>query len=184
MLNEMKSRIAENKNEKPEIISGIKEMIDKSTAVYLTDYSGITVEDINDIRNQFRKEQVQYKVFKNTLFKRALHESGKYAKLADHLVGMTGYAFASENNPVVPAKIIKKYFDEKQKLALKACYIEDQYYDGNRLAELASLPSKKEIIAGILGSINSPASGIVGAINAVMRDLVSVIDEISKKQAA
>jgi large subunit ribosomal protein L10 len=173
-----------NKNEKPEIISGIKEMINDSVAVYLTDYSGITVEDISEIRNQFRKEGVKYKVFKNTLFKRALDESGKYDKLADHLVGMTGYAFASEHNPIIPAKIIKKYFDEKQKLALKACYIENQYYDGTRLNELASLPSKKEIIAGILGSISSPASGIVGAINAVMRELVSVIDEISKKKAA
>ena len=120
------------KNEKPEIVSEIKEMIEQSTAVYLTDYSGITVADINEIRNQFRKEGVNYKVFKNTLFKRALDESGKYDKLQIILVGMTGYAFASENNPVAPAKIIKKYFDEKQKLALKACYIEDQYYDGSK----------------------------------------------------
>ncbi len=173
-----------NKNEKPEIVSEIKEMIEKSTAVYLADYSGITVEDINGIRNQFRKEGVKYKVFKNTLFKRALDESGKYDKLVDHLVGMTSYVFASENSLVAPAKIIKKYFDENQKLALKACYIENQYYDGSKLNELASLPSKKELIASILGSLNSPASGIVGAINAVMRDLVSVIDEISKKKAA
>ena len=173
-----------DKNEKPEIVSEIKEMIDESTAVYLTDYSGITVEDINDIRNQFRKEGVKYKVFKNTLFKRALNETGKYDKLGDHLVGMTSYVFASENSPIAPAKIIKKYFDANQKLALKACYIEDQYYDGSKLGDLASLPSKKEIIASIMGSLNSPASGIVGAINAVMRDLVSVIDEISKKKAA
>ena len=97
---------------------------------------------------------------------------------------MTGYVFADENSPVVPAKIIKKYFDDNQKLALKACYIEDQYYDGSRLTDLASLPSKKELIAGILGSLNAPVSGIVGVINAVVRDLVSVIDEISKKKAA
>jgi large subunit ribosomal protein L10 len=173
-----------NKNVKPEVISEIKEMIDESTAIYLTDFSGISVEDINDIRNQFRKEGVKYKVFKNTLFKRALDKSEKYNKLSDHLVGMTGYVFASENSPVAPAKIIKKYFDDNQKLALKACYIENQYYDGSKLSELASLPSKKEIIASILGSLNAPASGIVGAINAVMRDLVSVIDEISKKKAA
>lgn len=173
-----------NKNEKAEIVSEVKEMIDNSSAIYLTDYSGISVADISDIRNQFRKEGVKYKVFKNTLFKRALNESGKFDKLADHLVGMTGYVFASEENPVVPAKIIKKYFDDTQKLSLKACYIEDQYYDGSRLAELASLPSKKEIIAGILGSISAPASGIVGVINAVMRDLVSVVDQISKKEAA
>jgi large subunit ribosomal protein L10 len=172
-----------NKNEKDEIVSSVKEMIDNSTAVYLTDYSGITVSDISNIRNEFRKEGVKYKVIKNTLFKRALDESGKYSQLADHLVGMTGYAFASDN-PVAPAKIIKKYFDNSQKLALKACYIETQYYDGSKLNELATLPSKGEIIAGILGSLQSPASGIVGAINAVFRDLVSVVDEISKKKAA
>jgi large subunit ribosomal protein L10 len=172
-----------NKDEKEEIISQVKEMIDNSTAVYLTDYSGISVSDISGIRNEFRKEGVKYRVIKNTLFKRALDESGKYSQLTDHLEGMTGYAFAS-NNPVAPAKIIKKYFDTKQKLALKACYIETQYFDGSKLNELADLPTKEEIISGILASIQSPASGIVGAINAVFRDLVSVVDEISKKKAA
>jgi large subunit ribosomal protein L10 len=172
-----------NKNEKTEIIAEVKEMIDKSSAVYLTDYSKITVADINNIRNEFRKEGVEYKVFKNTLFKRALDESGKFEKLSGHLVGMTGFAF-TKDNPVAPAKVIKKYFDVSQKLALKACYIEDQYYEGKSLNELANLPTKPEIIAGILGSLSSPASGIVGAINAVIRELVSVVDEISKKQAA
>ena len=171
-----------NKDEKTEIISEVKEMIENSSAIYLTDYSGITVADISTIRNEFRKEGVRYKVIKNTLFKRALEEAGKYDKLADHLIGMTGYAFASDN-PVAPAKIIKKYNDISQKLSLKACYIENQYYDGNKLNEIASLPSKNDIIAGILGCINSPASGIVGTINAVFSNLVSVIDQISKKAA-
>ena len=172
-----------NKNEKAEIIEEAKQLINQSSAVYLTDYSSINVADISDIRNQFRKEGVKYKVFKNTLFKRALVESGRFEKLADHLEGMTGYAFAS-TNPVAPAKIIKKYFDTSQKFALKACYIETEFYDSGKLNELASLPTKQELIAGILGGLNSPASGIVGAISAVMRDLVSVVDEISKKQAA
>jgi len=172
-----------NKNEKSEVISNIKEMIEKSSAVFVTDFNGINVADITAIRNEFRKEGVRYRVIKNTLFKRAIDETGKYSQLKEHLVGMAGYAFASAN-PVAPAKIIKKYFDDKQKLALKACYIEDQFYSGNQLNQLATLPTKSEIIAGILGSINAPASGIVGAINAVMRDLVSVIDEISKRQAA
>lgn len=174
---------AGGKDEKAEVVSELKEMIENSSAIFLTDYTGIDVADINEIRNQFRKEGVKYKVYKNTLFKRAIVESGKYEKLAEHLVGMTGYAFASEN-PVAPAKIIKKYFDEKQKLSLKACYVENQYFQGENLNELAALPSKNDIIAGILGSLNAPASGIVGAINAVMRDLVSVIDEISKREAA
>ncbi len=172
-----------NKNEKAEIIAEAKELIQNSSAVFLTDYSNISVADITELRNQFRKDGVKYKVFKNTLFKRALTESGKFEKLAEHLVGMTGFAFAS-TNPVAPAKIIKKFNDTSQKFALKACYIETQYYDGSKLNQLASLPSKDELIAGIIGSLNSPASGIVGSISAVVRDLVSVIDEVSKKKAA
>ena len=172
-----------NKNEKTELIAEAKELIQKASAVYLTDYSKINVSDISEIRNQFRKDGVTYRVFKNTLFKRALVESGKFEKLADHLEGMTGFAFAS-TNPVAPAKVIKKYNDTSQKFPLKACYIETQYYDGSKLKELSELPSKEEVIAGILGSLNSPASGIVGSIAAVIRDLVSVIDEVSKKKAA
>jgi large subunit ribosomal protein L10 len=172
-----------NKNEKAELIAEAKELIQNASAVYLTDYSMINVSDISEIRNQFRKDGVKYRVFKNTLFKRALVESGKFEKLADHLEGMTGFAFAS-TNPVAPAKIIKKYNDTSQKFPLKACYIETQYYDGKKLKELAELPTKEEVIAGILGSLNSPASGIVGSISAVIRDLVSVIDEVSKKKAA
>lgn len=172
-----------NRNEKSDIVSEVKEMIDNSTGIFLTNYSGNNVEDISDLRTAFRKEGVKYKVFKNTLFKRALEETGKYDKLSDHLVGMTGFAFASEN-PIAPAKIIKKYIDNNKKLSLKGCYVEDEYFDGSELNKLASIPSKNELVASILGSIMAPASGIVGAINAVMRDLVSVIDEISKTKAA
>ena len=172
-----------NKTEKTEVISSVKEMIRNSSAVYLTDYSGINVEDISKLRGEFRKEKVKYKVIKNTLFKRALEELGKYDKLADHLVGMTGYVFATDN-PVAPAKIIKKYYDEKQKLSLKACYIENQFYEGTKLNMLATLPSKNDLIAGILSSLKSPASGIAGVLNAVARDLANVVDQVAKQKAA
>jgi large subunit ribosomal protein L10 len=172
-----------NRNEKSEIISEIKELLESSTAVYLTDYHGINVEDISSLRNQFRNEGVRYKVFKNTLVKRALNEIGKYDRIADHLVGMTGFAFTT-TNPIAPAKIINKYFGDKEKLSLKACYVEGEYFDGNQLKTLATLPTKNELIASIMGSLNSPVSGIVGAINAVMRDLVNVVDQISQREAA
>jgi large subunit ribosomal protein L10 len=172
-----------NKNEKSEIISEIKELFESSSAVYLTDYHGINVEDISSLRTQFRNEGVRYKVYKNTLVKRALDEIGKYDKIADHLTGMVGFAFTT-TNPIAPAKIINKYFGDKEKLSLKACYVEGEYFDGSQLKTLATLPTKKELIAGIMGSLNSPVSGIVGTINAVMRNLVSVVEQISKREAA
>jgi len=107
-----------NRNEKSEIISEIKELLESSTAVYLTDYHGINVEDISSLRNQFRNEGVRYKVFKNTLVKRALNEIGKYDKIADHLVGMTGFAFTTSNplhrqKSSVNILVIKKNFLSK-----------------------------------------------------------------------
>jgi len=169
-----------NKTEKEEVVSKVKDIIAESNAVYLTDYSGIAVDEINDLRNEFRKEGVKYKVIKNTLFSRALSETGKFEKLSEHLEGMTGFAFTTDD-PVAPAKIIKKFFDNTKKLSLKACYIEDQFYDGAQLRTLASLLTKTEVIASVLSSINAPITGVVGAINAVMRDLVNVVDQISQR---
>jgi large subunit ribosomal protein L10 len=171
------------KEEKGEIIEQIKELVQNSSGMFLVNYSGVNVADINKIRSEFIKEGVKYKVLKNTLFKKALDEVGGYEKFNAQLVGMIGVAFAGDNF-VAPAKIIKKYFDEKQKLSFKGCYIESTYYGADQLNTIASMPTKNEIMAGIVGSIAAPASGIVGAINAVIRDLVSVIDEVGKKKAA
>lgn len=172
------------KNEKAEIISEIQEKLKSSSAVYLVDYSRITVSEISELRREFLKEGVSYKVYKNTLFQKALEGLDKYPEFAKELTGMTGYIFANDNNYISPAKIIKKFSEDKKKFYFKGCYIENQFYGSDKLDVLASMPSKNEVIAGIIGSIASPASGIVGAINAVMRDLVSVIDEISKKKVA
>lgn len=172
-----------NKAEKGEVIEQIKELIQNSSAMFLVDYRGVNVADINKLRSSFRKDGVTYKVLKNTLFKKALQQIGGYEKFDDLLVGMIGVAFAGENF-VAPAKIIKKYNDDSQKLTFRGCYLDSAFYGAEQLATIASMPTKEEIIAGIIGSVAAPASGIVGAINAVMRDLVSVIDEVAKKKAA
>ncbi len=171
------------KSEKVEIIEEIKELVKNSSGMFLVNYSGVNVADINKLRSSFIKDGVKYKVLKNTLFKKALEQLGGYEKFNDQLVGMIGVAFAGENF-VAPAKVIKKYFDETGKFSFKGCYIETAYYGADQLNTIASMPTKEEIMSGIVGSIAAPASGIVGAINAVIRDLVSVIDEVSKKKAA
>ncbi len=172
-----------NKTEKEELVAQISEHLNQSTAVFLVDYSGINVADINQLRREFLKEGLTYKVFKNTLFKKSITDLEKFDKFGDLLEGMNGFIFTGENY-VAPAKIIKKYFDKEQKFKLKGCYIEDQYFDGDKLDVLASMPTKDEVMASIVGSIAAPASGIVGAISAVIRDVVGVIDAISKREAA
>ncbi len=172
-----------NKTEKEEIISQIEEMLGNSTAVYLVDYHGVDVADISKLRRDFRKEEVSYKVFKNTLFKRAYDKVGGYEKFDDLMVGMTGVVFTGENY-IAPAKIIKKYFDDKKKFVFKGAYIESEFYSGDKLDTLASMPTKEEVMASIVGSVAAPATNLVGVIGAVARDIVSIVDQISKKEAA
>lgn len=176
-----------NKEQKVTAVQEIKDMIDSSEAMYFTDFSGLTVEEVNELRKEFYKAGVKYKVVKNTLTVRALKESGKYSshleKLTESLNGPTGVVFAT-TNPVAPAKIIKKFFDKIEKPKLKVAVVENEMYGSKNLYTLALLPTKEEVISSILSSIDAPASGIVGSINAAMRDLFSVIEEVGKKQAA
>jgi len=176
-----------DKGKKQEIIDEIKELMNGSTALYLTDFKGMTVAQVDELRSDFFKSNVKYKVVKNTLALRALKDTEKYSQFADNLdeflVGPTGIVFASED-PVAPAKILKKYFSKIEKPKFKVAVVDNQFYGSDKLNELASLLSKEELISGILSSLDSPVSGIVGTLNAVIRDLSSVIEEVAKKKAA
>lgn len=176
-----------NKEQKAESVKEIKELIESSEAMYFTDFAGLTVEEVNELRKEFYKSDLKYKVVKNTLTVRALKESEKYSahieRLDEILHGPTSIVFAYKN-PVAPAKILKKFADKIDRPKLKIAIVENEVYDSKQLNSLASLPSKEEIISSILGSLDSPASGIVGSINATMRDLFSVIEEVGRKNAA
>ena len=176
-----------NKEQKAESVREIKELIESSEAMYFTDFAGLTVEEVNELRQDFYKSDLKYKVVKNTLTSRALKESEKYSshleKLDEILHGPTSIVFAYKN-PVAPAKILKKFADKLDRPKLKLAIVENEVYDSKQLNTLASLPSKEEIISSILGSLDSPASGIVGSINATMRDLFSVIADVGCKNAA
>jgi large subunit ribosomal protein L10 len=108
---------------------------------------------------------------------------GGYDGVNERLVGPTGVAFAFDD-PVAPAKIIQKFRQKHEKLSLKVCVIEKQVYGGDRLAEIARMPTRKEMMSSIVGSIQAPLAGVPSVVQAVLRDLVSVIGELEKKKAA
>jgi large subunit ribosomal protein L10 len=171
------------RSEKEQIIAEVKDKISRAKGMYFADFSGITVEEITELRRDFRKSNIDYRVVKNTLARKALETMSGYDKVIPKLIGHTGIAFGYDD-PVAPAKIIKKFRDKYNKFNVKVCVVEQQVFGGTQLDEIAKLPSRKELIASILGSVQAPISGIVGAINGVMRELVYVIDAIEKKKAA
>lgn len=171
------------RSEKEQIIAEVTEQLSRAKSMYFADFTGITVEQINELRREFRKSNIDYRVVKNTLAKKALENVTGYDKVYDKLVGPTAIAIGFDD-PVAPARIMKKFRDKHQKLNVKVCVLEHQVYEGTQLDYIAKLPSRNELIAGILGSIQAPVTGVVGVLAAVMRDLVSVIDAIEKKKAA
>jgi large subunit ribosomal protein L10 len=151
--------------------------------MFFTDFTGLTVEQATELRREFHKAGVDYRVVKNTLIQKALEQVTGYDGVYGKLAGPTGVAFAFED-PVVPARIIQKFSEKHKRLSLKVCVLEHQVFEGSRLAELAKLPSRKEVMASILGSVQAPLAGVPTVINAVIRDIVSLVDEIGRKKAA
>ncbi len=154
---------------------------EKAQAYYLVDFSRMTVADSIRFRRTLKEKDLDYKVAKNTFIRMAIEKTGQTEIPPENLFGQTGVVF-SYDDPVEPARIIKKEYDDNEKPVLKAAVIESNFYDGSRLKELAALPNKTDIMASVAGSIHAPISGIVGAVNAVMRDVAYLVEEVAKKQ--
>jgi len=170
------------KEQKAKVIADTVEKLQRTTGLYLANFSGLTVEKANQLRSEFFKGGVEYTVIKNTLLKRAMQEVGGYDDVFPYLVHQTGVVFAYDD-PIQPARTLKDFIKSNENmLSVKVCVVEKEVFDGSRLEELASMPTREDLIASIIGSIAASAQGIAGAINGVMRDLVYVIDAIEKKK--
>jgi large subunit ribosomal protein L10 len=141
------------------------------------------VGQANNLRREFFKIGVDYEVVKNTLLQRALDEVGGYESVYPYLVNQSGVVFAY-GDPVQPARILEKFIKvNNDRPNVKAIVIEKQVFDGARLPEVAALPTRKDIIANILGSLEAPAQGIAGTIHAVISSIVYAVDAIEKQKA-
>ena len=118
---------------------------------------------------------------KNTLIKRALKDNEVFKFPDEVFQGETAIVLGYDD-PVLPAKIIKKEHDKHDRPVLKSAMFEGQLFGADQLKQLAAMPSKTDMIASICGSLNSPASGIVCSIGGVIRELASVIEEVAKKE--
>ena len=167
---------------KQEKIEEMKENFAKAKVAVVTEYRGLTVEEITKLRRALQKEDSDYMVTKNTLAKVA-SKGTPFEVIADSLKGPVAIAFGFKDE-VAPAKILKKFIKEAKKGEIISAVLDGKVLDAKETDVLANLPSKEELYAKMLGSINSPASGIVGAVNAVMSGLVRAMDQVAKQKAS
>lgn len=167
---------------KSEKIDEMKAKFEKAQVAVVTEYKGYTVEEITKLRRNLQKEGGDYTVTKNTLAKIAI-KGTEFEALAELCKGPVAVAFGFEDQ-VSPAKVVSKFIKESKKGEILGAVLEGKVLSADEAKALANLPSKEELYAKMLGSINSPASGIVGSVNAVMASLTRAIAAVRDKKAA
>ena len=172
----------ETKQFKSEKIDALKSKLEKAKVAVVTEFNGLSVEEIQKLRRALQKEGGDYMVTKNTLAKIAV-KGTEFEVLTETFKGPIALAFGYEDE-VSPAKVVAKFIKETKKGVIVGAALEGNLLSAKEAEALASLPSKEELLAKILGSINSPATGITLSINAVMASLTRAIAAVRDQKAA
>lgn len=167
--------------EKKAIVEHLVEELRDADALYLTNFKGMSVAELNELRGELRKNGISYKVYNNTLFRRALGESGKFEAISEYLVNETAYSII-KGEAAAPAKVLKKYLKDKKRPEFKGAVIEDQVFGAEQLDLLAEMKSKDEVIGDIIGLLLSPISNVVGALQAQGSNIAGAVKTIADKE--
>jgi len=167
---------------KEAVVADIKAKFEKAQSAVLVDYRGLTVEQDTELRNKMREAGVEYRVLKNTMIKRALHELDIDA-IDSVLEGPTAVAFGYED-AVAPAKVLAEFVKNNKAAEIKGGLLDNKAMDLAQINYLAELPSKDVLIAKLLGSMNAPISNFVGVLAGVPRAFVCALNEIKNKKEA
>lgn len=167
--------------QKAETIQIIKEKLEKAQAVVLTDYRGLNVAQVTELRKKLREAGVEYKVLKNTLTKIAAKEVGVDETVDSYLEGPVALAFTYDD-PVTAAKILAEYAKSNDKLEIKAGILENKVIDAAGVQALAKLPSREVLIAQVLAGMQAPISGLVNVLQGTIRNLVYTLDAVRRQK--
>jgi large subunit ribosomal protein L10 len=167
---------------KQQIVAEIKEKLSKASSVILTDYRGLNVAEITELRSILRDAGVEYKVAKNTLTLIAARDSG-LEDLEKYLEGPTALAFGMQD-PVAPAKLLSKFAKTHKNLEIKGGVLEGQVIDIEGVKNLADLPPREVLLAQVFAGMKAPISGIVNVLSGNLRNLVYVLDAIKEQKGA
>lgn len=167
----------------PEKIKRVEEIstsLSQAKSIFLTDFSGLTVEEMTSLRKQFREANVKYIVVKNTLTKLSAEKEG-LTNIIPYLSGPTGLAL-SYDDPVAPVRIISAFRKDKKKPGIKAAILEGQLLDKEAAEAIKNIPTREVLLAQIASGFAAPISGFVSSLQSLLSKLLYALNAIAEKK--
>ena len=173
--------MALNREEKAAVIEEVSAQVAQAGSIVLAEYRGLTVEKITQLRKQARESGVYLRVLKNTLVRRAVKDT-PYEKLADQMVGPLMYGISAD--PVAPAKLIASFAKANDQLVVEGGAMPNVVMDVAGVQALATMPSREELLAKLLGTMQAPVATFVRTLNEVPTKFVRGLAAVRDKQEA
>jgi large subunit ribosomal protein L10 len=169
-----------NRTEKERLVAELREKIGGAHALYYTDFTGLNVKRMTELRRRLRKANVEYVVIKNTLALRAVNESGL---VGQRLRGPTGLVVAKD--PVAAAKLLQEFAKENDKKpAVKGGMYDGRAVDAAQVDKLASMPSREQMLAQLAGGMQAPLAAFVGAMGGVLYMFAGALEGLRTQREA
>lgn len=166
---------------KAETIEALRVRVSGATTAVLTEYRGLTVQQLSELRKQLKSAGAEYRVVKNRLARVAL-EGGHLAGLRPHLLGPTGLVIG-RRDPALVAKTLSVFARTNPAFQVKVGVVDGQLLEAQELRSVADLPSREALRSQLLGTVQGPLAGLVGLLTAAQRELAYVLAERSKSAA-
>jgi len=168
------------RDEKATSIAELREKLGDARGAVLTDFRGLSVAELTELRTLLRKSAVEYKVVKNTLAKLAVKDTG-LAGLARYLEGPTGIAIGAAD-PVAASKAVSAWARGREKFSVKGGVVEGRVVGPREIAELADLPPREVLLGRMAGVLQAPLAGLVQVLSASLRGLANALDQVRQKK--
>ena len=167
-------------DQKKEIVKALHDKFERSKIVIVTDYKGLNVTTINDLRRKLREAEIEYKVVKNSLLARAADDTD-VALIKDYFVGPSAIAL-SYDDPVAPAKLLTEFAKENKNLEIKAGILNGKVLDVNAIKSLSSLPSREVLLSQFLSVLVGVPTSVVRALNDMPQRLLNVLQALKEQK--
>lgn len=162
--------------EKQQVVAALTARLGDAKCLYLTDFTGLDVAAITELRRRLTGARVEYVVVKNTLARRALAET-PYEGLTEHLTGPNAFAL-SRDDVVGAAKVLTEFARERDRPTIKAGAIEGQVVSLEEIRRIAALPPREQLLAQLVGSARSPIAGLVYTLHGLLAKFVRTVDAV------